>query len=123
MGSLARNWGFGAFLWLLLATVLMLAFDPFGPAVHETSGSPFSFFTRDVSLGPSRAPAPEKATAELRANPPPGPAPAMALVAAALAVLAPSALIAGRPILFQTEPFIPKPRTRGLPDVRGPPRA
>ena len=50
MGALARNWGFGAFLWLLLATVLMLAFDPFGPAVNETSGSPFSFFTRDVSL-------------------------------------------------------------------------
>ena len=48
-------------LWLALATVFAFALDPYsGSAVHETPGSAFSFFTSDVSLGPNRAPAPEK---------------------------------------------------------------
>jgi hypothetical protein len=56
-----RKRSFSALLWLALATVLALALDPFAPVSHETPGSAFSFFTSDVSLGPTRAPAPEKA--------------------------------------------------------------
>jgi len=48
-------------LWLALVTVFVLALDPIDAApAREISGSPFSFFTSDVSLGPSRAPAPDR---------------------------------------------------------------
>jgi hypothetical protein len=56
-----RKRSFSALLWLALATVLALALDPFAPVSHETPGSAFSFFTSEVSLGPTRAPVPEKA--------------------------------------------------------------
>lgn len=64
----SRGWAFWGSLWLALATVCALALDPFGGSpVREISGSAFSFFTSDVSLGPTRAPAPEKAV-RLRAH-------------------------------------------------------
>jgi hypothetical protein len=55
-----RKWAF-AFVWsLALAVVLAPALDPVGSPLVQTSGSAFNVFTSDVSLGPSRAAAPER---------------------------------------------------------------
>jgi hypothetical protein len=49
------------FLWLALATVIASALDPVvGSPLAESHGSAFNAFTSDVSLGPSRATAPER---------------------------------------------------------------
>ena len=49
------------FLWLALATVIGSALDPVvGSPLAESHGSAFNAFTSDVSLGPSRATAPER---------------------------------------------------------------
>jgi len=51
---------FSLFLWLSLAVVLAPALDPVGSPLREVSGSAFSAFTSEVSLGPSRAAPPER---------------------------------------------------------------
>jgi hypothetical protein len=55
-----RDWSHGAIVWLILATVLAFALDPFGSAARPTRGSAFSYFTTDVSLAPNRAPTPDR---------------------------------------------------------------
>ncbi len=55
-----RNWAHVVFLWLSLATVLAPALIPFGSPLIVRSGSAFSAFTSDVSLGPKRAAEPER---------------------------------------------------------------
>lgn len=49
----------GRLAWLLLAVILAHAVAPLGSPVRAASGSAFSAFTSDVSLGPSR-PAPQE---------------------------------------------------------------
>ena len=55
-----RRWAFSIVQWLALAIVLAPALDPVGSPLVQTSGSAFNVFTSDVSLGPSRASAPER---------------------------------------------------------------
>lgn len=55
-----RNRAHVVFLWLALATVLAPALMPFGSPLTVRSGSAFSAFTSDVSLGPKRAAEPER---------------------------------------------------------------
>lgn len=51
---------FAASLWLALAIVFVHALAPTATPWQVRSGSAFNGFTRDVSLGPSRAAPPEK---------------------------------------------------------------
>jgi len=55
-----RRLAFAFLSWLALAVVLAPALDPVGSPLVQTSGSAFNVFTSDVSLGPSRAAAPER---------------------------------------------------------------
>jgi hypothetical protein len=55
-----RRSAFALFLWLSLAVVLAPALDPIGSPFGGATGSAFSAFTKEVSLGPARAAAPER---------------------------------------------------------------
>jgi hypothetical protein len=54
-----RPW-FPAGFWLALAIIFLHALTPSATPWRPTAGSAFNGFTRDVSLGPSRAAPPEK---------------------------------------------------------------
>jgi len=56
----SRHWVRSFSRWLSLAVVLTCALGSFGSPVQASSGSAFNAFTSDVTLGPSRASAPEK---------------------------------------------------------------
>ena len=55
-----RKWGYFVFLWLSLGTAAVHAIVPLGSPLVARSGSAFSAFTSDLSLGPQRAAQPEK---------------------------------------------------------------
>lgn len=55
-----RRWGYFVFLWLSLGTAAVHAIVPLGSPLVARSGSAFSAFTSDLSLGPQRAAQPEK---------------------------------------------------------------
>jgi hypothetical protein len=59
-----RHWVRTFSLWLSLAVVLTCAIGSFGSPVSASTGSAFNAFTSDVTLGPSRASEPEKASKE-----------------------------------------------------------
>ena len=110
-------------LWLALATVFALALDPYsGSAVHETPGSAFSFFTSDVSLGPSRAPAPEKMVRASIATDPAIDAHHQAALPAR-AILAPPPSMQAREVAILPGTSPPARFPRGILRARAPPRA
>jgi hypothetical protein len=56
-----RKWGYVVFLWLSLGTAAVHAIVPLGSPLVPRSGSAFSAFTSDLSLGPQRGAQTEKA--------------------------------------------------------------
>jgi hypothetical protein len=54
MALTRRTWLNLSALWLSLAIVLGHALVPLAPSLHSRSGSAFSVFTTDVTLGPAR---------------------------------------------------------------------
>lgn len=54
MAMTRRTWLSLSALWLSLAIVLGHALVPLAPSLHSRSGSAFSAFTTDVTLGPGR---------------------------------------------------------------------
>lgn len=70
------------FLWLSLAIIFAHALSPAGSRLLVASGSAFNGFTSEVSLGPSRASAPERDRAREIAKGDPGGSPAPAMLPA-----------------------------------------
>lgn len=118
MIAASRHWLRGFALWLSLAVVLTCALASFGSPVQASSGSAFNAFTSDVTLGPSRASAPEKERKEQ--TPAAGSTgQAKALRAADLRLVPPPAV----PAVYFDLPFDRlAPVTAGALGARAPPR-